>query len=294
MSKKIVTHDGSFHTDEVFAVAILLEHLGEAEVVRSRQQDVIDSADYVVDVGLTYDPDKNHFDHHQPGGAGERENGIPYASFGLVWKGYGEGLAGGKRQAAIIDRELISPIDAHDNGVAIAEYKFKGVRDYAIGDFFSSYLTLKDEGPERLYEIFMNLVEIARGLVRREITKAREYVEGEDAIRKIYETSSDKRIIELPNEGMPWRETLNVYPEPIFVLYPRRDGKWGVKAVPDFSKPFGNNRKAFPSLWGGKSGEDLQRVTGVPDAIFAHKTLFMVAAESKEGAIELAKLALNA
>ena len=43
----------------------------------------MDSADIVIDVGGQYDPDAGRFDHHQRGGAGERENGIPYSSFGL-------------------------------------------------------------------------------------------------------------------------------------------------------------------------------------------------------------------
>ncbi len=155
---KIVTHDSSFHTDEAFAVATLLIVLGDGEVIRSRKQEIIDSGDYVVDVGMVHDPASKRFDHHQPGGAGERDNGIPYASFGLVWKEYGEKVAGGKREAVLIDRELVQPIDAHDNGVAIAEYKFKDVRDYAIGDFMASFLESRD--PEHVDKVFMHVVGI--------------------------------------------------------------------------------------------------------------------------------------
>lgn len=36
----------------------------------------------VVDIGGVYDLETNHFDHHQIGGAGKRENGIPYAAIG--------------------------------------------------------------------------------------------------------------------------------------------------------------------------------------------------------------------
>ena len=81
---KIITHSGSFQADDIFAVAILLLAVGESEVVRTRDKDQIALADYVVDVGMIYDPAQNRFDHHQPGGAGERPNGIPHASSGLV------------------------------------------------------------------------------------------------------------------------------------------------------------------------------------------------------------------
>ena len=56
---------------------------------RTRDEERITKADYVFDVGGIYDPSINRFDHHQPGGAGKRENDIPYAAFGLVWKTYG-------------------------------------------------------------------------------------------------------------------------------------------------------------------------------------------------------------
>lgn len=291
---KIVTHDSSFHTDDIFAVATLLEFLGEGEVIRSRDLEKINSADYVVDVGLVYNPELKRFDHHQVGGAGARENGIQYASFGLVWKEFGQKLSGGEREAELIDRELVQPIDAHDNGMAIAEYKFKGVREYTIGDFFSSHITKEDVGADRLHEIFMDLVRIARELLRREIVKARDAIQGEDLLIKIYQASVDKRLIEIPDDSLPWRQIFGNLPEPIFVLYPGRDKKWRIKAVPDFSKPYGNERKNLPASWGGKVDKELQDITGVPDAIFAHRGLFMAAAESKEGALELAKKALNA
>ena len=73
--KKIIvaTHNGSFHTDDVFAVASLsLAFSNEGlQVVRTRDQEVIKSADIVVDVGRIHDVDKNRFDHHQEGGAGK-------------------------------------------------------------------------------------------------------------------------------------------------------------------------------------------------------------------------------
>ena len=65
---KIITHSGSFHADEVFAVATLKLMLGkdfEIEVIRSRDKSDWDSGDYVVDVGGVYDPSRQRFDHHQ-------------------------------------------------------------------------------------------------------------------------------------------------------------------------------------------------------------------------------------
>src|SRR3990167_8310800 len=87
MKKIVVTHSGNFHTDEVFACAVLsLLNDGNIEVIRSRDSEVWATGDYVVDVGGEYNSERGRFDHHQEGGAGVRPNGIPYSSFGLVWK----------------------------------------------------------------------------------------------------------------------------------------------------------------------------------------------------------------
>ncbi len=92
--KKIaVTHCGSFHTDDVFACATLSLYFKKNnlkyKLIRTRDDNIIKKADYVFDVGGIYDPKIDRFDHHQYGGAGKRENNIPYASFGLVWKKFG-------------------------------------------------------------------------------------------------------------------------------------------------------------------------------------------------------------
>jgi len=82
MSKKVIiaTHNGVFHSDDVFAVASLLVLLeatpAVSTVIRTRDENLIRKADFAVDVGGVYAPDKNRFDHHQIGGAGKRGNKI--------------------------------------------------------------------------------------------------------------------------------------------------------------------------------------------------------------------------
>jgi uncharacterized UPF0160 family protein len=291
---KIVTHDSSFHSDDTFAVATLLLKFPDAEVIRSRSVEVQATADYVLDTGMEYDPKRGRFDHHMPEGGGVRDNGIPYASFGLVWKEFGVELAGGVREAEVMDKRLVQPVDAHDNGMAIAEYKFEEVREYTIGDFFFSFLSGSDVGDERLYEIFMNNVATAKALLIREINRSKEMVEGEGLVREVYEQSKDKRVIELPNGDLPWKYVLSKLPEPLYVMYLARDGKWRLKGVPDADKPYGSLRKPLPEAWFGKEKEELQEITGVTDAIFTHRTGFMAACESKEGALKLAQIALSA
>ncbi|MEX2369220.1 MAG: MYG1 family protein, partial [Candidatus Paceibacterota bacterium] len=65
---KIVTHNGSFHSDDVLAVAALEMYLTkqgeeETEVLRTRAKQTIEQADYALDVGGIYDPQSGRFDH---------------------------------------------------------------------------------------------------------------------------------------------------------------------------------------------------------------------------------------
>jgi uncharacterized UPF0160 family protein len=53
-------------------------------------------------------------------------------------------------------------------------------------------------------------------------------------------------------------------------------------------------RKNFPAAWAGLRDEELAKVSGVADAQFCHRALFTIAAKSKEGAIKMTQLALNA
>src|SRR5574344_2298969 len=104
--KKVVTHDGDFHTDDIFATAVIsiLEE-GKIKIIRTRDKDMFKDADYIYDVGGESDDGQNKFDHHQKGGAGTRINGVSYASFGLVWKKFGAALCDGDiRVAERVDR----------------------------------------------------------------------------------------------------------------------------------------------------------------------------------------------
>jgi uncharacterized UPF0160 family protein len=127
-------------------------------------------------------------------------------------------------------------------------------------------------------------------LLAREIIKATETLEGEDKVLKIYENTEDKRLLVL-SEELPWKRVCAENTEVLYVVYPRVDGKWSVKAVQNLEYV---SRKPLPESWGGKADKDLQDISGVSDAIFCHNARFMAAAQTKEGAIKLAKIALSA
>ena len=119
---KVATHPGNFHADEVFAIAALGLAAGPLEIVRTRDERELDAADARVDVGGRSDPATGDYDHHQKGGAGERANGIRYASFGLVWRDARRARwRAAPRPRAAIDERLVQGVDANDTGQTIIE-----------------------------------------------------------------------------------------------------------------------------------------------------------------------------
>lgn len=292
---KIVTHNSGFHADDVFAVATLILSLPEdtpVEIVRTREDVEISSADYVVDVGGVYDSAQKRFDHHQTAGAGKRENGIPYASFGLVWREYGEYISGSKEIRDIIEQKLVMFVDALDNGVSIVESRYEDLRPYDISDYFYSYWIDEQVDPQEIDRIFKRVVSLAENLLKREVEKARRIIEEGKIVESIYEKTVDKRIITL-DKHLAWGKVMIEKPEPLIVIYPTSDGeKWNAKTVRVELNSF-ETRILFPESWAGKADGELSAVSGVSDAVFCHRARFLVVAKSKEGAITLAQKALE-
>ncbi len=299
--KKLITHDGAFHSDDIFAaatIAIMLEKKGEAfEIIRTRDEKIMKTGDYVFDVGGIHDEEKNLFDHHQIGGAGRRlpakdgEKGIEYAAFGLVWKKYGIELCGSQEAVDLIDKKLVAPIDAWDNGFDLVENKYETTPYYLQHLFFSMEPTWREE-TLNIDNMFIKSVGIAKEILIREVVQATDAILAEKIVTDLYTQAEDKRII-VVDKNYPFQYILQNFPEPLYVVYPRKtNGWWGVKAIRNDPKSF-LNRKNLPKMWSGLRDEELQNVTGVRDAVFCHRALFMCVAQSKEGAIKLAQIAVE-
>src|SRR5215207_303290 len=280
---QVATHPGNFHADDVFAVAALELVHGPLEVVRTRDADRQAAAAIRVDVGGHSEPATGNFDHHQKGGAGERENGIRYASFGLVWRAHGEALAGSAEAATAIDERLVCGVDANDVGQTLVEPLIGDIRPMSVSGVIAALNPAWDEAltPEEEDARFAEAVALARGMLERELA-------GAAAIRR----AEDPRVIEL-DSNMPWREAVVTgAPEALFVIYPKSDG-WGSQAVPRELGSF-ENRLSFPADWRGRSGEELVAATGVEDAIFCHAAGFYASAGSREGIVALVAASIAA
>jgi uncharacterized UPF0160 family protein len=292
---RVATHSGSFHADDVFAIAVLRLVHGEAlEVVRTRDRELQEACDVRVDVGGRDDPSTGDFDHHQRGGAGERPNGIKYASFGLVWREHGEALAGSPEAAEGVDEFLIQGVDANDTGQTIAETLVEGVRSLSVSGVLAGFNPPWDEEltPAEEDARFAEAVALAEDILRRSIAGAQAWQRARALVHAAIERAEDPRIVEL-DRNMPWREPLvSAAPDALFVIYPKTDG-WALHAVPRDLGSF-DNRLDLPEAWAGLTDEELQAATGVPGAIFAHPARFYASADSRDAVLELARLALGA
>lgn len=289
----IVTHDGKFHLDELFAIAVLLMVYPDAEVKRSREESVIASGDIVVDVGGVYDVEKKIFDHHQSGGAGKRDNGIPYASFGLIWKEYGMQLCDGdERVFSLMDKKMVQPIDASDSGYVLFKTTHKEVSPYLFENVIRALTpTWKDSEP--IDDTFFEMVPLVQKILSKEIEKAKYFFEDTAAVKETYKNAKDKQIIVLEH-SYPWRSILARKKEPIYAIHPDQNtGNWIIGCVPTTARAT-DCRKLFPESWRGKKDEVLQEITGIKGAIFCHDKGFIAIADSKESAIALAKESLLA
>lgn len=192
----VITHNGSFHPDDVFAVATLQLHLGKDEltVIRTRDESVIETADWVVDVGGVYDVAAQRFDHHQIG-APVRDNKIPYAAFGLVWKHLGEKIAGSKDAADSIEERIAQQIDAGDNGITLYKTNEYDVSPYELYNVVGSFKPVWGSSTTD-DEAFMQAVDFARELLVRTIAHAQAGVQMRELVQLGYESAEDKTILE--------------------------------------------------------------------------------------------------
>ena len=295
--KKLITHDGSFHSDDVFAAAALslyLKKKGEAfKIIRSRNEKNIKNGNYVFDLGGIYDEKLNRFDHHQINGAGKRKNGLEYSSFGLVWKKFGQKITG-REEADFIEQKLVMPIDANDNGLDLSRSNFEGILPYTIDDVVSIFSQTALENLDQDKQFFKALV-WAKEILKREIKKSHDRIKIAKIVQNFYKNSPNKKLIVINKPKVSRYEVSNAlqdFPEPLFVVYSSSED-WRVLAMRKEKNSF-KNRKDFPAIWAGLRDEKLQKVTGVSDSIFCHRGLFLAVAKSKEGAIKLAELALSA
>jgi uncharacterized UPF0160 family protein len=293
--KKVViaVHNSIFHVDEIFAVAVLsMLYDGNIKVIRTRDQKTLDKADFRIDVGGRYCPETGDYDHHQSGGAGIRNNGVPYASFGLIWKQFGDLLCEDNLEiASIIDQKLVQPIDASDNKYRVLTSGYYRVIPFTISEIIANLNPEWNESQtdEDYEESFNAALSMAILVLKRQISCAKSLSLAETPITKALRQAEDKRILAF-DKHYPWQKALAGNKEVLFVIFPvSQSNDWGIQCATS-----NNSHSLFPENWAGKKGQELQEASGVNGAIFCHNKRFFATASNQEAAILLAKTTLLA
>lgn len=260
------THSGKFHADDVFSAALLTILNPDIKIERGFQ--VPEDFD-----GIVFDIGFGEFDHHQQDRA-VRDNNIPYAAFGLLWRKYGSMLVG-EDEAKHFDEKFIQSLDMNDNTGSenrIAEVisVFNPPWDYAV-----SSDTAFQEAKEFAYKILVKEIEHIKSINRAEalVTKALEKLED--------------GILILPRSA-PWKKFVKDK-DVEFVVCPSNRGGYTAQAVP---KPEngGELKIPFPEAWRGVEKERIGEVSGIETLQFCHNSGFLISALTKEDVIKACKL----
>lgn len=286
-----ITHCGKMHADEVFSTAFLELYLKDITVIRAKNVDP-EKIDKNV---LIYDIGQQEFDHHQ-NNALKRDNGIPYCSFGLLWRSFGkrylqnENIDDYEEIFTNFDTDFVEAIDAEDNGLfPKIESKYKVRTLSSVMELFNSSYQSKEDQNEQ----FLKAVSFAKELIKEELLNLIGKNKAKKQVSKIIKETKG-HILEL-EEYMPYLDPLmelDVEKKIYFVIFPGDRDNYTIKTVP-ISMEDRSFRITFPKEWGGLDQEKLSKISQVEDAIFCHNKLFIAATTSKKGAYALAEKAIE-
>lgn len=298
----LVTHSGGFHADELLSSVILTRLFPAARLIRSRAPEwIAPGPDRIVyDVGGAYDPAAGIFDHHQRG-APLRDDGQPFSSFGLIWRRFGRdflkhlGIPASDIDAlhAGFDLDFVLPVDLMDNG-ALSPSAAGALSKLTLPVLLETLKPVFDDrAPDADDRAFHAALAIARSFVEATIGQAAAKLRAEAIVLGAIAAAGDGRVLELPM-GMPFRPAIVKAGADhlLFVVHPR-DTDWCLTGIRRSSDGF-ELRADLPAAWAGLTGEDLAAACGVAGATFCHNGRFIAAAKTREAALEMARIAVEA
>jgi uncharacterized UPF0160 family protein len=290
--KTLGTHSGKFHADDVMATAILRLLLGDIKVIRTRDENILSKLDFVYDIGL------GEFDHHQLNKE-MRENNIPYAACGLVWREFGSRVIQ-KFSSEFdendimwifdyVDKNLVQGIDATDNGIDIkAEIKETSISD--IIQNFNPTWDSKDSKDEAFEEATKYATEVLKRMINRQVS----VINARIIVNEAFQTRDINEIMVLKN-GCPWLQQLHkidINEEVLFVISPDDNNtEYKIQTVKKDAGTFEARKDILESIR-GKSSEEINSIIKIDDAIFCHKAGFIASAKSMESVLKIAKLSI--
>ncbi len=266
------THSGKFHADDVFSAALLLYLNPEIQIIRGNQV----PEEFT---GIVFDIGRGQYDHHQKDSR-IRENGIPYAAFGLLWETLGKEILG-EELAKTFDEDFVQPLDNNDNTGE------KNELASLIGNFNPGW-----DSRENQDEAFFQAVSVAGMILENKFERYRGNERADrraEEILKSNKEAEESRILILP-EFIPCQRRLSET-DIAFVVFPSNRGGYCIQ--PQKNEYSLNYKCSFPMEWLGKEKEELAAVTGLESAGFCHKGGFLMTTGTLEDAEKACRISLE-
>lgn len=125
----------------------------------------------------------------------------------------------------------------------------------------------------------------------------------EEAFKARQAHDAEGRVLVFQGQSCPWKDHLYTLEaeageegKVAYVLYPEGsapDAKWRVQCVPVGKDSF-QSRMPLPEKWRGFRDEELSSISGIPGCVFVHAAGFIGGNKTFEGALKMAKAALEA
>ena len=282
---KAFTHSGKFHADDVFSSALLLYLNPQITITRGNR--VPEGYD-----GIVFDIGRGRYDHHQRDSR-VRENGVPYAAFGLLWEELGSGILGGTL-AQRFDEEFVQPLDNNDNTGEKNELASLIGNFNPVWDETEAADGVTEEERDRGLSVgFLRAVQVAGMVLENKFARYRADARADEKIDQVLamqETQGgDARILVLP-EFVPCQKRLKET-DIAFIIFPSNRGGYCIQPQ---KKPGSMNYKcSFPKQWLGLENGELQEATGLASAGFCHKGGFLMTVGDEADAIRACEISLE-
>jgi uncharacterized UPF0160 family protein len=293
---KAVTHDGSFHADDVFAYAVLRAAVPGIALERTRDADAVARADLVFDVGGLFEPQTRRFDHHMRDRP-LRDDGTPYSSLGLLWREYGRtavpAFLGGAEPDVVeavwreLDGSLVVEIDRTDNGIGVAGAGH-------LSSVIEAFNPVWDEAGDQ-NEAFTAAADLAAGILARQCRQVAASERAKSMVFAASRSAEDARILVLDRK-LPWEAAVydGGLTDALYVIYPdEAHARWYCRSVSVAQNSF-EQRLPLPERWAGLRDCEFSQAAGIADGVFCHPSRFICAATSRGSAIALAQRSIEA
>lgn len=151
-------------------------------------------------------------------------------------------------------------------------------------------------GEDEIEKGFFEAVEFAKKILYKTTKKFVDSYENYRMIKNELKKQNVKQShILVLEKSVPWKDTvleLDRNENVLYVVYQDVTGSWCTQTVPKEANSFAA-RKDLPKTWGGLNNDDLSKLTGIENCTFCHPALFICGNKTKEGAISMAKVAVE-